>query len=334
MFFYWICYDINMEKKENKLLKFIVNNQQWFGFVVLLAVLIYAYTTVIFEPKETVLDIFYGLFFLLMGYGLIRQFIKEKETINKVSFKNLDGLAVIIGVFTTYLLNHFLSIPVVLASAFIGLIGSLLIKKYQVALYCGSFAGMVSLSLFGFFEVSILAIVCAFIFIVTKPLFKGYGGKLGTIAFLSSLIVHSIFNDNFIVLSLDLNIFLILLTTILGVCITYYFKYFLKVSSVLASALPSLLFGLLFSYAFSSHIDYVVVFFSASFIGMSSKERLPNIWYVLLSGVVLGIIYDIFIEFFNGLGGKLGLMAMLSVIITSGLSTVVNKGLKRGVKYE
>lgn len=323
-----------MKNKDRKVVKFIVNNQQWFGFIVLLVALVYAYVTVLFEPKETVLDIFYGLFFVLLGYGLIRQFMKEKETIKSVNFKSLDTIFVISGVFITYSLNHFLSVSVVLASTLVGLLGGLFLKKYQVALYCGSFAGMVSLSLFGFVEVSILSLVCAFIYIMTKPLFKGYGGKLGTIAFMSSLIVHSIFNDNFIVISLDSNIYLIMLTTITGVFITYYFKHFLKVSSVIASALPSLIFAFTFTYIFSSHTDYVVIFFSASFIGMSSEKRLPNIWYVLLSGIVLGVIYDIFIEFFNGLGGKLGLMAMISVIITSGLSMIINKVLKRRKSYE
>lgn len=318
-----------MEKKNNRFKNFILNNQQWFGFILLLLALFYSYITVLFEPKETVLDIVYGLLFVLLGYGLYRQFNREKEEVKKISFRNLDGIFVIIGVFITYSLNHFLGISVVIASAIVGLLGSILIKQYQIPLYCGSFAGMVSVSLFSFFEVSILAIICAFIFILTKPLFKGYGGKLGTIAFMSSLIVHSIFNDNFITLNLDLNIYLIILTTISGVLITYYFKYYKNVSSVMASSLPSLIFGIILIYIFPNHSDYVVVFFSASFIGMSSSKRLPNLGYVIISGFVLGVIYDIFLEFFNGLGGKLGLMAMISVIITSGISIIINKTIMR-----
>jgi len=57
---------------------------------------------------------------------------------------------------------------------------------------------------------------------------------------------------------------------------------------------------------------------------MSSKERVPNLFYVVISGVVLGLVYFIFIYYFNGLGGKLGLMALISVIITSGVSDIYN----------
>jgi hypothetical protein len=311
--------------KKNKLINFIKKHLQWLGFIVVLIALVYAYITVLFEPREVILDIIYGIFFILLAIGLIQQFIKESEEVKKIKFNNLDGLFVILGVFVTYALNHFLGISVVLASSFTGLIGFALLKKHDVAIYCGSFAGMVSVSLFGLLEVSILALVCAFIFILTKPLFKGYGGKLGTIAFMSSLIVHSIFADEFITVSTDLNTFLLLLTTTAGVLITYYIKHFFKVSAVFASALPSLVFALIFIYLIPSHADYAVVFFSASFIGMSSEKRLKNIYIVLLSGLILGLIYDIFIEFFNGLGGKLGLMALISVIITSGISMVIEK---------
>jgi hypothetical protein len=287
----------------------------------------------LFEPKEVLLDIINAIFFIFLTVGLIRQFTNESKETKKISFNDLDGLFVILGVFVTYSLNHFLGISVVLASSFTGLVAYFFIRKRDIAIYCGSFAGMVSVSLFGFIEVSVLALICAFIFILTKPLFKGYGGKLGTIAFMSSLIVHSIFADEFVLVSTNFNFFLLILTTLAGVLITYYIKYFFKVSAVFASALPSLVFALIFIYLIPDNSDYVVVFFSASFIGMSSQKRLKNIYFVILSGVVLGLIYDVFIELFNGLGGKLGLMAMISVIITGGISLLIEKILelrKRG----
>ncbi|MCK5731887.1 MAG: hypothetical protein KAH13_02640, partial [Tenericutes bacterium] len=190
----------------------------------------------------------------------------------------------------------------------------------EVAVYCGSFAGMVSVALFGFAEVLVLALICAFIYNLTKPLFKGYGGKLGTIAFMSSLIVHSLFADDVLVVGSSFQFIYLIGTTIFGVLISYCVQHYLKQTPVISSALPSLIFAIIFIYIFPEHIDYVVVFFSASFIGMSSRERLPNLFYVIMSGLILGFIYYIFIHYFNGLGGKLGLMALISVIITSGIS--------------
>jgi len=315
----------------NRIWLFIKKNQQWLGFIVLLVVLLFAFITVLIEPKETVLDVVYGFIFISLILGLVYAFNKEKEEYKKVTFKSFDWLFVILGVFSTYSLVHFFSIPVVIASSGVGLVGFIFMRKYEVALYCGSFAGMVSISLFSFMEVLVLALICAFIYILSKPIFKGYGGKLGTIAFMSSLIVHSIFNDQYLVLSFDINTWLLFLTTISGVMITFYFHHRFKTSAVLSSGLFSLIFGLLIYLISSNHMDYVVIFFSASFIGMSSKEKLPNVWYVLLSGIILGLIYDVFLELFNGLGGKLGLMAMLSVIVTSGISIILRKSFKKKI---
>lgn len=315
----------------NRIWLFIKNNLQWLGFVLLIVVLIFAFITVLIEPKETLLDIIYGLVFISLLLGMIYAFNKEKEEYKKISFRSYDGLMVIIGVFATYSLVHFLGISVVIASSSIGLLGFIFIRKHEIPIYCGSFAGMVSIVLFSFLEVAILSIICAFIYTLTKPIFKGFGGKLGTIAFMSSLIVHSIFNDEYLIISIDINIWLIFLTTISGVLITFYFQHKFNTSAVLSSAGFSLIFGLLVFLISSEHMDYLVVFFSASFIGMSSKEKLPSIWYVLLAGIILGLIYDVFFEFFNGLGGKLGLMAMLSVIVTSGVSVFIKKSIKKRI---
>ncbi|XMB72922.1 hypothetical protein RJI07_03185 [Mycoplasmatota bacterium WC30] len=302
---------------------FIKNHQQWLGFIVLIVALLYSYITVLFEPKELLLDIIFGALFLLLIFGMIHAFKIEKEEVKKtVHFDNLDGLFVILGVMATYTVVHFFGISVVLASCSIGLLGHFIIKKFEVAIYCGSFAGMVSVVMFNFYEVLALAFICAFIYILTKPIFSGYGGKLGTVAFMSSLIVHSLFGDEFLVVASNIHLGFLLATTIIGVTVTFYIQHKLKVTAVFASAVTSFVFTLVLVLFFSEHLVYAVVFFSASFIGMSSKEKLPNIVFVVISGAILGAVYYIFIHFFNGLGGKLGLMALISVVITSGISKI------------
>ena len=167
--------------------------------------------------------------------------------------------------------------------------------------------------------------ICAFIFLLTKPLFKGYGGKLGTVAFMSSLITFSIFHEEYFILPNDFNFWLLLIASIFGVAISYYIQHRFHMSAVFASAMPSFIFAVVIVYAFPNHTEYAIIFYSASFIGMSSKERLPNIGFALFSGLVLGLIYYIFLEYFHGLGGKLGLMALMSVVITTGLSSFFKK---------
>lgn len=313
------------EENKNNFYIFIRNHLQWLGFITVLFAVLFAYVTVLFEPKEILLDTVYFLLFSLLLLGIFFEFKKQVYKVDIIKFKYKEILAIILGTFLTYSLSHYFKLNAVISASSVGFIGFLIFRKYEIPIYCGAFAGMVSISMFSFFEVLILSLVCSIIYILSKPIFKGYGGKLGTIAFLSSLIVHSIFGDEFLVVEMNFSIHYLILTTTLSVMITYTLKHKFNLSSVLASSLPSLIFSIIFILFIPNHFDYVVVFFSASFIGMSSKEKLPTILCVFISGVVLGIIYDLFVEFFNGLGGKLGLMAMISVIITSSISTLIGK---------
>ncbi len=315
----WI---IDSKGKLNDFYRKLKRNHQWIGFFIVVLALLYAFVSVLFEPKHIALDITYGVFFACLIYGLYHAFINEREKSKAIRIFKWENAFTIVGVFATYSLVHLFDISVVIASSFIGLLGHFLLKKYEVPIYCGSFAGMVSVALFGFFEVAILALVCAFVYAHISPLFSGYGGKLGTIAFISSLIVHSLFLDEFAVVDTDFHLLLLLLTALVGVVSTFYLQHQMKTSAVFASALTSSVFALLVIYALPAYAGYAIVFFSASFIGMSSKKRLPGAFFVVFSGLTLGFVYYLFVSLFNGLGGKLGLMAFISVIITMSISKV------------
>lgn len=312
-------------KKSINLWNFVKNHQQWFGFILVVVALIYAYVTLLFESIHPILDIIYAILFILLIYGLFCAFKTEQEETKHISFKSWDGVYAALGVIVTYSMVHFLGLSAVLASGITGLLGYVFLKKYEVAIYCGSFAGMVSVALFNYYEVAVLALVCGFIFILTKPLFAGYGGKLGTVAFMSSLITFSLFHEEYLLIETDFNFWLLIMTTIFGAVITFTIQHKLKTSAVLASASTSVVFALILIYLVGNHIEYTIIFFSSSFVGMSSKNHLPNILVVAISGLILGLIYYVFIEYFHGLGGKLGLMAMMSVMITSGMIKIGQK---------
>ena len=304
---------------------FVKNHRQWLGFGAIAIGLVYAYMKVLYEPRHIVVDIFYGFFFILLIAGLYHAFGNEVKTKHTLKVDVWDLFFTGLGVMVTFSMVHYLELSAVVASSLVGTAGFFIFKRYQVPIYCGSFAGMVSVVLFDFFEVGILALVCGLIFVLTKPLFAGYGGKLGTIAFMSSLITFSIFDKAYLTIEGDFNIWIVLGVCVLGVVLTFYIQHHLKLTAVLASALTTLVVCTPLIYFLSDYAHYAVVFFSASFLGMSSKERLPNFVFVVLSGVILGLIYDIFLAYFHGLGGKLGLMALISVVITTGLSSLLTK---------
>lgn len=87
-----------------------------------------------------------------------------------------------------------------MASCLVGLAGTFIpIPKrvdspgVQGALFCGSFAGMCSVEvLSGPLEIFLLSFIGAFLFLITRKMFVGIGGKLGAVAFVSVALMYLI----------------------------------------------------------------------------------------------------------------------------------------------
>ena len=94
-----------------------------------------------------------------------------------------------VGCVGCFLLQRQIHVSAVVGSAVVGLLGTFLPEsEAQALIYSGSFAGMCSEEILGsHLQVLFLSLVGSAIFIVAKPHFKGMGGKMGAIAFVSSL---------------------------------------------------------------------------------------------------------------------------------------------------
>ncbi|MCX2742752.1 hypothetical protein OO013_02680 [Mangrovivirga sp. M17] len=98
-------------------------------------------------------------------------------------------IAGIIGSTVTYSLQK-AGLNAILSSAIVGLFAGFLGQytshsNVAAALFCGSFVGMTSINLMPIMAVAIAGGTSGFIYYYTQSLFKGFGGKLGTIAFIS-----------------------------------------------------------------------------------------------------------------------------------------------------
>ena len=255
--------------------------------------------------------------FLLGAMQVFKDYNKEFSL--KIKVKDFDILYSAIGVIATYELATLLSVNVVIASAFMGLLGYLLIKKNSVAFYCGTFAGMTSYEIFNHYEILVLAAVCGLVYLIIKNIFNGYGGKLGTTAFISTFFTAIILGKSYLSPTGSYNIALLLLFSVAGVLITYLLNNKLGQSAVLSSALPSLIVAVIIQLLWSEGFIYSGIFFTASFIGMSDVKKIPNSYVSILLGIILGIVFILFFNSFNGFGGKMGLMAMLSIFVYQGV---------------
>ena len=131
------------------------------------------------------------------------------------------------------------------------------------------------------------------------------------------------------------NTSLILLSvSIIAAISTYYVNGDLKQGPIKSSALLSLVVALFFY--FFPHImspilttKIPVVFFGASFAGMSSKEVIHQYWWMALAGSIFGLIFLHTSKFFTGYGGGLGTTALLSIVITFALIQLWQLAIKR-----
>lgn len=108
----------------------------------------------------------------------------------------------IIGSLGTYFIDTQYKISAVVASALLGLTFGLILpnvfdngQSLAVALFCGTFIGMsTTTKLTSRISVMVASLIGTIIFLYTAPYFAGLGGKLGLIAFGSTIATAGIYN--------------------------------------------------------------------------------------------------------------------------------------------
>lgn len=160
----------------------------------ILVLLQLAFVTAIFYD---VLNEFSVLVFIgVIGFLALFSLVKMAHESHKKPTKNyLLTLFVTLGAFLTYIINLKLDTGPVIASAFIGTLGSLIpvifrniknriVKEIPPAIYCGTFVGMTSASIGATHWFIILSgFIAGILYVLSTNTFVGVGGKLGTIAF-------------------------------------------------------------------------------------------------------------------------------------------------------
>ncbi len=117
--------------------------------------------------------------------------------LNNFNYKQLtlNILFCSLGCLACYYLQIYFSLSNVLSSILVGLVASFIPKfdffdsnKAIAAIYCGSFASMSGLNYFrDFWSIFTLGLIVGLNFTICSPYFRGIGGKLGTIAFISAV---------------------------------------------------------------------------------------------------------------------------------------------------
>jgi len=161
-------------------------------------------------------------------------------------------------------------------------------------------------------------LVSGSLFILSAHLFKGYGGKLGFMAFCGTFLSSLIFRSPFRTLEpLSSNLYLpLFLIIIFAGMVTYLLQDLFRLDAVTASALVGLTLAIL-----HPHTNHIIVVdaFCATFTGMASKERAKTYAEMFFFTILTAILFIAVASLFDGSGGKLGATAFLATVSGRGM---------------
>ncbi len=303
--------------------------RKYIGFGILLFFVMVLFISTLINLWQISITIFI-LFLLVVFFALYRMhhhFIKTVQT-QKASYRipsekaALDFLTTFFGAMITYFISIYLGLGGVIASGLIGMLAALFIKPYAVPIFCGSFLGMTSGELMEPWMFHMAAVAAGMIFVATKDVCNGFGGKLGTIALSSALLISFVLGQSYLAAPIfnDLEMVLIIVFSILGALVTYIVNIRFEQGPVLASGLVGLFAGAILPVLFGAiGITLAIATFGASFVGMSATDKMKEESMIIFAGLLFGLIYIFSAPYFGGAGGKLGTIAFASVLSVSGL---------------
>ena len=277
-----------------------------------------------------------GVIAILITFGsLVDIYFEGKnlltKTIEPVKFyrKAFEFLAVVIGGLLAFYLSTDLGLGAVIAASLVGIIADMIVPKYGVPAYCGSFVGMSSNALFfNLGEVALASAIAGIVYVLAREVYGGFGGKLGTIAFVGASTAGFGLGREFLIAPIadwQTNLW-VLLIAFIAAPLTFYLSLNRKNGPVLASGAVGLIGGLILpilSPQYGSTLAVVAI--CASFTGMSSAERCCKFWHILIASLFTGYLFIFATPLLGGAGGKLGTIAFASMISMHGLITVFQR---------
>jgi hypothetical protein len=259
------------------------------------------------------------------------------ETVDAVRLERgdvADALAVVVAGPVTYAVSVWLGQGPVVASALVGLLAALALGEQAAPAYCGTFVGMVSTAVLPtLVPVAAASVVAGLVFVASKRLFDGFGGKLGTTAFLgcAAVVVPSSYTyaaGGTLPLSASLAV---VVAATAGAVAAFLLSVRFDYGAVVGSAVVGLVAGLLAPPTLGASLggSVAAAAFAGSFVGMVSETRLPSVSLVATAGLASGVVFVGVMPFVGGSGGKLGTIAFAACLFTWAGATVTDASLPR-----
>lgn len=260
----------------------------------------------------------------LLVTGLLSLWLyREWDKVEKDTRWN-EGLFFSLGAALTLWLYHYTPMDNIAAASLVGLGSATFLKKFETPLYAGAFLGMSSAFFMAPIPFLLTLTLGGVIYVFVAPYFNGLGGKLGFLAWMTALISAWFLNQPLIGETQEVSILGLWVLSTIGVIGTAALVQKALLSNVFASSVVGLALAALVFF-FPQWAIYAVAAYGATFVGMSSAERIPFGIVLLIAGTLYTLIFYFMMPYFPGLGGKLGAMAFVSTAMTYTALQWINK---------
>jgi hypothetical protein len=293
------------------------------AFVLLVSIFLLSLLFASYQTKDLWIILFFIVLTTSTAITTIRLFNNQAFG-TKLNEYPKAMLAVVIGALATFYLAKF-GMSAVLASALIGIGGSLLFKRYEIEIFTGSFVGMSSIVFFNDGGILAASVISAVAYLMGKNVFVGIGGKLGSSAFIGTLLVAflagvDVVNFDNALINTSLPIWFIVIALIVSaiasIVTNQMAQRWFKGSTVLGSSVAGIL-GYLLSLSFGGLGGlFAGTIYAATFAGMSQNKVLKSPLFFAIAGSITAVIFLASSTYFLGLGGKMGTSAFIGVLAT------------------
>lgn len=282
---------------------------------------------------------FLVLFSIIDFLFIIAAVIVFIRIIKKAEFSELDEeeifsfIAILTGALVVYFFGTEINIDKNITVGLVAIITGLLVKKYTAEAVLGAIIGAGLCQYTGYFGIIFISVFAGIFNTLLKEVFVGIGGKSGTIAFVGGIIVLMFFGE---VLGNGLpkdnmQLLFILLVSFIAALLTFILNNDFNLGPTIAYGIVILLGSVYLLIPATKSLEFSSIIYGSALLGMSNKNQKDDYFIMIIASIIFSFCIFVGTSFIN-IGGRVGLLALISVLTVKEPYYLIKKQFTRPYK--
>ncbi len=265
----------------------------------------------------------------------------EMKTVKQTKLKREDFqlpdlvqsfLVIVSSALITYFFTGIFNTTTIFSASLICVIYTYVFPDNQPEAYSGTVAGMIGAYLCENWIVALTtAIATGLVFLLFKPYFQGVGGRGGSIPYVATtLVVRVIFQlkpREQVPIEQEY-----ILPAFITICVIAFLTYTVQEKGILTVVRSAMILAFVFSIIIpNEHYTITTAMFAGTVIGMSATNRIDHYYQLMLINVICFLLFIPSFHILDGIGGKLGILCLLSYYGALGFKILIES---TGKKYK